>query len=40
MNSNEKKTVEVVYNGFVHIISMEEFEGLRDGWLNWRDLFE
>lgn len=32
--------VEVVYKGFVHTITKEEFEDLKAGRINWSDMFD
>ena len=32
--------VKVVYRGIEHMITTEQFEDLRSGWISWSDMFE
>ena len=43
-NNNEVKdameTVTVTYQGFIHEITKEEYEALREGWVTAKEMFE
>lgn len=34
-----KETIDVVYQGCIYIITREEYENLRDGWVTMKEMF-
>lgn len=38
--NNTNETVEMTYQGFIYVISKEEYEALKNGWTTAKEMFE
>lgn len=39
-NNVKNETVDVIYQGMIYIITKEEFENLKNGWVTAKEMFE
>lgn len=40
VKTNQEDTIDVIYQGMIYIITKEEFEALKEGWITMKEMFE